>query len=643
MFDIELTRLVLRKKEENLQTLQNSQSPNQDEIDNLNKEINYLKAIIIRYEIAKLLNLHTDQNYMSVNYLGIENEDINSFNLTPDKITEYNNLISQLPQEQLSKYKLRKQLSTLIGEENTQELKDKDYVGIEKTNPRLNKYNLSDNQIIEFNNLVDKINRSLDDTTKKVDITKETLKILEESINRLNVEDIDEYERLKATYMDTVDKILTHIQAESRNKIHATAANCKFAIDLREKYPELDIILNVNAAKQLLNIIINNNLDEEKYNAYLEYLCQNITKLYQDDNNKAEIESMLQNIDRNNISIRKDLLNKLPNIQNSRLEIQDNELGTVFKYLDRNYDSLDETTREKYFSMLDNKLGNDINNLNKINEINALMLSITNKSFGERLQKKYSSKDIVKFKHQHSTSNQELIREKINAIKNKIKEYESKKSNSGILSSHYDIRIKELEKEIQKLESINEHTSDNFILNSLDNRYNQKTDKIIEIRKEIAELERIKENINSQFHKRIIDKKIAIRNKKIKKLQESKVKIVGTQKKIMTPKLFVNRKKGLVSRHYESRSEVFTEYADGYRRVAEAERNLNGFFSGIKAAFYDFRASRYTSKAEFNREICDRLRNGNVTVNGRNTARINRNTLNMLRNNQNAQVATQTI
>ena len=644
MFDVELAKLVLQRKEDYLQELQSNATPDQNEIDNLNKEINYLKATIIRYEIAKLLKLHTNQEYMSNYYLGIENEDINDYDLSPEEISEYNNLISQLPKEQLVNYKLRKQAAKILGEENNKEFAKDDYVGIEKINPKLDKYNLTDQQIEEFNRLVEKINNSIADSTRKVDITQETVKLLDETFNKLNVEDLAEYDRLKATYMDTLENIINHIQQESRSKIHATAKNCKLAIDLREKYPELQIILSVTAAKQLLNIIENGKLDEEKYNDYLDYFCQNINELYKDDNNKAEIVNLLNSVNKNNFILRNDLKNKLPNIEGVELELQDNELETLFKYLDKNYDSLEEKVREKLYSILSEKINQDIDNLNKIDSINNLMLSITNKNFGERLQSSFVSKDTVKFKHQHYTSHKELIEEKIKELEKKIQMYESKKPKTGIMASHYDTKIAKLQKEIKKLEEIDEHTFESTVLlGELDEEYNNKTDKIIEIRKEIAELEKLKQTVNSTFHQRIIDKKIKYRENKIKKLNESKTKIVGNQKRIMAPKLYLQRKKGRFARHFETKEEVFNNYSENYKKMAESQRKMKGFFSEIKAAFYEFQAGRYECKADFNKYIVEMLNDGKVTVKGSNVSKIKRDKLDAIRNKQTQQVATQTM
>ena len=92
------------------------------------------------------------------------------------------------------------------------------------------------------------------------------------------------------------------------------------------------------------------------------------------------------------------------------------------------------------------------------------MLSITNKNFGERLQTSFASKDTVKFKHQHYTSHKELINDKIKELQKKIQLYESKKPKTGIMATYYDTKIADLQKEIKKLESIDEHTFKDTLL-----------------------------------------------------------------------------------------------------------------------------------------------------------------------------------
>ena len=111
----------------------------------------------------------------------------------------------------------------------------------------------------------------------------------------------------------------------------------------------------------------------------------------------------------------------------------------------------------------------------------------------------------------------------------------------------------------------------------------------------------------------------------------------------MMPKLWFSEKKGFVGRGYESKAEVFTTYAEDYREMAQTERQLHGMFSGIKAAFYERKARRFEKKAEFNRRMLERLNRGRVTVQGANQQNLPADVLAQVRQNQQQQVAVQTI
>ena len=147
MFDKELTEIILKYKEDELQSLQGQQQVNQQKVDDLTKEIQYIKATLIRYEIAILLKLDKDEKYNVRDFFGIEEENVANYNLTQDELNKYNNLISQLPQEQLQRYKIRKKMSDILGANVDEIYNTNDLFGIENTDPTLSKYNLTQEQI----------------------------------------------------------------------------------------------------------------------------------------------------------------------------------------------------------------------------------------------------------------------------------------------------------------------------------------------------------------------------------------------------------------------------------------------------------------------------------------------------------------
>jgi len=662
MINIEIIDIILRSKRDELLHLESQRGnitdedgnqvilltahagetiDNQDEIDELNKEISYLKAMKARYEIARLLGLDNDNAYRSINYMGIEEEDITDFNLTDEQIATYNSLKSQIPREQLSRYKVRRELFNILGENNNSEFNKDDYVGIEEVNPSLVRYNLDLEQIRRFNELVDSLTDIDLDTTKPVNIKEEILRLIEEAYNKLNIEDLDEYNRIKESYLEKIDKLIEGLEENDKSNLFTNTVNYELASDLSNRYQNVPVKLNMRGVENLFNLLNSSELDEEEYNKYLEMLCANINELYQDEANRETIENLINRVDRSKYSFRNDLLERLSNIENNNLGLSDEELGRFVEFLNEHYNALSPTKKEKYYNLLKRKIDDNINNLDRAEFINGFILSITNKELSARIQKDFLQNDNIKFSNRHLSSYDSLVSETISKLESKMNEYRSKTTNNEVLNTYYQTKAKEIEKEIERLRSLEENYDDNVLIEKLNSEYNDKTTRLIELKKEVEELTRLKESLQSNFHKRIVDKKINNRNEKINKLRESKTRIVGDQKQIMIPKLYINQKKGMVGRHFESKKEVFEDYAHDYREMAEAERNLNGIFSGIKAAFYDFHAGLYGFRADFNNSICEML-NNRVRVRGNNRHLINREALNAIRANQ-QQLGGQTI
>ena len=282
-----------------------------------------------------------------------------------------------------------------------------------------------------------------------------------------------------------------------------------------------------------------------------------------------------------------------------------------------------------------------INDLDKLKRVNKLLLSVKNKNFEERLQNKFSSNKHAEFKNQHLNSYQLLVQDEIRKLEALKAKYISRKPKTGFMSTYYATKEAEIDKEIEKLRQIKESYEDSSTLGVLNSAYNKGTEKVNSLEKEIADLRKLKEQVKSKFHSRLIDRKIENRNKKIARLRKLQGRIVGTQKIIMAPRLFIERKRGMIDRHFETKQEVFQNYANDYQQLANAERSMNGMFSELKAAFYEFKAGRYESKAKFNQKICNVLNGGTVTVRGNNQRMINRNTLNNIRQNQQQQVQVQ--
>lgn len=638
MFDEEVIKLIIKGKEAEIQELQNTQPVNQDAIDTLEAEINYLKALLIRYEIAKLLGLDSDPKYRSMGFLGIEEENVADFNLSPADMTMYNSLIAQLPREQLIRYKVRREMANVLGEEIGNNFKDNDYAGIEEINPNLTKYDLDQDQIKKFNDLVTRLNSISDDTTKNVNINSETINLLKDTFNKLNIEDIDEYNRIKDTYFEALEKLIEKVDNNTKNELFGGVSNYEFASDLKEKYSDSTIKLDLAGVEKLLIAIENPTLDEDKYNEYIELLSTSINSLYENDVNKAAIENLVNDVNNANYILRSDLNSRLNKMENADLGLKDNELENFIIYLDQNYSSLSDRERDRYFDLVRAKVSVDVDDVNKVESVNSLLTQINNKDLSIKLQNALSGKDMAKFNDKHLTSYDSLLQSTINKLNSQVSYCKNRKSGSAISNAFYDTKQKELEKEIAQLEAIRDKHQSNALLEGLDSSYNSKTDRIIELNKDIADLKELRNDITSTFHKKLIDRKIEKKQREINRLKKSKNKIVGMQKRLMIPKIKLHQKKGFVGRHFDAKGEVFNDYAKDYEKMAETERQLSGMLSGIKAKFYDLQAKRYKTKAEFNHGICGVLKKSKIVVHGNNQHMVNRNALNHIRQNQQQQL-----
>ena len=620
MYDIEITKLVLKNKKEELDNLSNNNQSNKTEIDALKKEIRNLESYLNRYRLAEILKLHKDNDYINSNFIGIELENPDDYDLTPEERTEYDSIISKIPKLETSIYKHRRSIATILKKEDSQELRKVNYQGIEKTNPDLIRYNISDEELKKFKDTIKKINAMLAYSNEtNVDIEKEAIKVLKETFDALNIEDKATYESIKEEYLNTIDLIMTHTSKEATSSALSETSlnNYDLGLELSKKYPALKPKMTMDTLKRLFREVENGNLSEQKTKDYLEYLCIKINELYQDENNRAEIESLLNSIS-NKIELKYELSVRVTSVNNVNLNLTDEEIKTVFKHLDENYNHLDEERREKYYQIVSSFISKNINDVDKAEEINKLLLGIKNKEFEERLQKQFKEQNYAKFSRGHISNQEVLIEEQIKKLEELKKSLEKNNKKIEFFDDRNEIRIATIDKEIEKLKKLKLKYDKNKVVNKLDEVYNKKTDKIIEIDKDIKKLSETKADIKSKYVQRLIDKKIKSKQAKVNKLQKSKVDILKNQRKIMAPKLFVERKKELIKRRLEARQELFDSKEKGYELLSDKEQDLNEMFSGIKAAFYEYKSGRYQTKRERNEKIYEILYNSEIQITGAN-------------------------
>lgn len=591
-------------------------------VERLEMEIKYLKALLVRYEIAKILHLDKDEIMMAKDYFGVEESSLGDLDLSREDIKRIFELRSQLPKEQLEIYKKRVRLAEILKIDLGGSIESLD--NIELSVHILDRFDLSEEEKTEFRLIADEI-MALGSSTKIVPYREEAFVAFQEAFNSLNVNTLTDYIGVKEDNFERIRQVMPIIPKDRVTNI-TDIHNYLFALDLMREYSHIKATVDLEAAKKLMTIIETSTLDEEKYTEYMNLLCSSLEKLYEVEDNKHEIEEMLNTINPLKFKLRLDLSTKLHGIENVDFSIKDSELEALFDFLDRNYQSLDETTRETYYRLIEEKLIKASRNIQTIDFVNKFTMKVTNKELEGKLRVVFADKPYVKFRNQHDNPFQAIVERKVAALEREKAMYVRKKEKGSLFDAKYDVKISEIDKELVALRELKSDLADEK-LRSLDRSFNKNLDKLIKLEKDIDSLRQLKETVKLKFVKNSIDKRIAKREKKLQKLEAKKVKIVGKQTKKLIPviKLKLNEDRKL--RRYEAKGEVFGKYAADYARMAETERHLNGMFSGIKAAFYDFKSNRFQKKADFNSYMCEELRSRKITLHGAISRRMDSSTL----------------
>lgn len=634
-FQTEFIEWLIEKREQELA----QEGIGQSIVDRLTMEINYLKALLVRYEIAKILQLDKDPSFMDKDYFGVEEISLGNLNLSGDDIKKIFELRAQLPKEQFDIYKKRVRLAEIIY--SNAEISIDSLDNIELAVHMLDQFHLSEEAKTEFLLIADEIKSLGQSTTKIVPYREEAFSTLQEAVSSLNVENIDDYINLKESNFKKIEQVISFISGEKLNSLFMGIHNYQFALDLMGKYPNIKATVDMGTVEKLLNILESSTLEEEQYSQYLDLLCSSLEQLYTIEENKQVIEDLLNQIDSSKYKLRLGLDTKLHGIQNVDFSIKDNEIEALFSFIDHNYDSLDEATREAYYHLIEEKLKDASKNIQTIDLVNQFTMKVTNKALEDRLRKIFSKTSNIKFANQHDDIFQSIVKDHIDALQKEKATLEKKKQKGFLFDARFDARIREIDKEIVELQKMNSDT-DNRKIQDLDKSFNENIDKIIKMEKDLDRLKQLRESVKLRVFKNVVDKKIEKREKKLKKLESKRVKIVGEQTKKLIPEVKLRLSENKKIRFHEARGEVFQTYADDYAKAAETERNLHGMFSGIKAAFYDFKANSYQRKADFNVSMCERLRDRKIALKGANERRISSSTYEMAVQTNQQQVAVQT-
>lgn len=614
MYNIEQVRILIKYKQQQLQELKNDSSSSSIEIKKVEDELKTLEIYSVRYEIATIIGFENSAEYRRINYTGIETEDFTTMNLSQEQLDKLSSLTSQIPPYNAELFKTRLEMAKLLKLDEDQNLQAINYDGIENTNPSSMQYRLGVNEVAKFNSLRNRVTILRQSNNFKNSNISDMAKAVRDSlIAKLDSMDIEDYKKNKDEDLETLFKLMDLM---GEDKSFPVINNYEFAYDIYKKYPRVDVKLSSTQIIELLELLDKDKtIEQSKYNDYIEIITKNVIALLRDEKDSDETINVLDKINKSGYSLRIDLESR---IIHEKVQFNSKEIEDIVRYLDKNYDKLDDKEKDKLFRFAVARIKSELHDPKNADRINDLIKEIKNKELREKLRNALKEREEAIFDDQHETTYSSLIKEKIKKLEIKKSRYLRKRTGIGPIDMMYQTRAREIDKEIARLRELNLSYDDNVIVNGLDEMYNSRSAKIIKIRKQIQELEELKKGLKTEYQKRSIDRKIIRLKYRIKGIQNAQTKIEGFQKRVMTPKMFVEMKRGMINRRFESKAEVYGEQADDLEAIAAKEREMGGMFNRIKAAFHEFKAGRYRSKSEFNRTLFGILsRPGNkITITG---------------------------
>lgn len=636
---IELLDYIIKRQESILETLKNNSNEDVEVIKEQEKKVKALKDYKIRYEMAKLLGLENDSFYLSTNYIGIELENIDKLSEEDKKkFIDLNNKLN--PNSDLRILQTRMQMANYLNLVENEELKANNYKGIEQVNARSLKFNLDETEYQKYENMLNNLKLQLQNgDIYDLNINKEISDHLKSIYNKINVEDDDKLKELFEKYQREFDITLKAAIEKKSGDSFEPIKNYQFAKHIKD-ISNIKPTLTLKETIKLFNNLKDSKEEKEQYEDLLEILITNLQYYYQKEENKTYLNQLIEQ-SKSNIDFRIDLKNKL-NINEIDLNLKPEELKQYANIINKMFDEFEEDKKNKYIEFLEISIKNYSNDLNNIDKVNDALIQINNENFEKVLQDDLKGIKNLKFAHHHMYSFDGLIQEQIALLQKEKSKLQSKKSTFEMQDIRKETKIKEIDKEIEKLKKLYGSDKNNKAVNILNKEYNEKIDKEIEIQKEIEKLKELRTNVKSSIIKRMYDKKIEKRNNKLKKLSNSKIKIEKDQKQLMLPKTKIELMNGKKERKLESKVEVFEEREKDYKDAAKITGELGGLFSPIKETFYNYKSNKYKNKKERNKEILEELRNGKIKSNGSSTREMTQTALESLLNNnfQNEQVNT---
>ena len=445
--------------------------------------------------------------------------------------------------------------------------------------------------------------------------------MLADAMDKLNNASTDrEYQNAISQYFPVIEEFM-RTDHDATVAYFKNIGNPKFAAELKQKYPNEEILLSVAGTDKILKRIKRLTPGSDNYKNELNLFKENFARLYENSANHTELNRILNSARRSSkFEFRSDLQAALADIDglNADLGIRDSELADFAKYVSDHYDSMSPELQEKMYAMLKTKLENNLADQATVASANAALANVNNMKLDLKIQKDLERFDQAVYKHPNLLAYTKDIDAKIK----KLTEQKSKLTAAPKLNMDGFVLIKQIDAAIDKL---------NNSLTTLDpaqvQRFNPTQANAANVGTDaLSRTQAALDNVNTELartdispmYKAALTKQKEQYTAKIAKLQAAQNARVNGNRFFLLPKAKVQGLEVLTAQELRTtREDAYVQYMNELREEAQNLRLAGGFVNNIKALIVSGHANLV--RKELSRAAIIRNNGGNPTLMGAQT------------------------
>ena len=445
--------------------------------------------------------------------------------------------------------------------------------------------------------------------------------MLADAMDKLNNASTDrEYQNAISQYFPVIEEFM-RTDHDATVAYFKNIGNPKFAAELKQKYPNEEILLSVAGTDKLLKRIKRLTPGSDNYKNELNLFKENFARLYDNSAYHTELNRILNSARRSSkFEFRSDLQAALADIDglNADLGIRDSELADFAKYVSDHYYSMSPELQEKMYAMLKTKLENNLADQATVASANAALANVNNMKLDLKIQKDLERFDQAVYKHPNLLAYTKDIDAKIK----KLTEQKSKLTAAPKLNMDGFVLIKQIDAAIDKL---------NNSLTTLDpaqvQRFNPTQANAANVGTDaLSRTQAALDNVNTELartdispmYKAALTKQKEQYTAKIAKLQAAQNVRVNGNRFFLLPKAKVQGLEVLTAQELRTtREDAYVQYMNELREEAQNLRLAGGFVNNIKALIVSGHANLV--RKELSRAAIIRNNGGNPTLMGAQT------------------------